>query len=129
MDSTTWISLGVFGLALFPIYFFGTQFNTTIVIVGGGSAGISTAYWLSKTNTIFNRKVIIVESQERLGGRIWRNHEFSSPISLGAAWIHGYEGNVMTSYADKYGCKYVATNMSSVNVFTQDGKKIFLARL
>ena len=59
----------------------------TIIVIGAGAAGLMTAYELSK----HNKKVILLEASERLGGRIYTytNNTFSEPIELGAEFIHG----------------------------------------
>ncbi len=59
----------------------------TIIVIGAGAAGLMTAYELSKNN----KKVIVLEATERLGGRIYTytNNAFSEPVELGAEFIHG----------------------------------------
>lgn len=59
----------------------------TVIVIGAGAAGLMAAYELSK----HNKKVIVLEASERLGGRIftYQSDEFSMPIELGAEFIHG----------------------------------------
>ena len=59
----------------------------TIIVIGAGAAGLMAAYELSKNN----KKVIVLEAAERLGGRIYTytNNAFSEPVELGAEFIHG----------------------------------------
>ena len=56
-------------------------------MIGAGAAGLMAAYELSK----HNKKVIVLEAGERLGGRIftYQSDEFSMPVELGAEFIHG----------------------------------------
>ncbi|MEP6466598.1 MAG: NAD(P)/FAD-dependent oxidoreductase [Parafilimonas sp.] len=59
----------------------------SIIIVGGGAAGLMAAWELSK----HKNHVIILEAKDRLGGRIYTINEadFSEPIEAGAEFIHG----------------------------------------
>ncbi len=59
----------------------------SIIIIGGGAAGLMTAYELSK----HKHTVIILEAKNRLGGRIHtiNDSSFSQPIEMGAEFIHG----------------------------------------
>jgi monoamine oxidase len=60
--------------------------SSTIIIIGGGVAGLVAAKQLS---SVYN--VIILEALPRFGGRIWtiNNHEWPSAIEGGAEFIHG----------------------------------------
>ena len=59
----------------------------SIIVVGGGAAGLMAAYELSKQG----KEVIILEAANRLGGRIHTivDPSFSQPVELGAEFIHG----------------------------------------
>ncbi|MGZ6520115.1 MAG: flavin monoamine oxidase family protein [Bacteroidia bacterium] len=59
----------------------------TIIVIGAGAAGLMAAYELSKQN----KKIIVLEASERLGGRIhtYIDNSFSVPVELGAEFIHG----------------------------------------
>ena len=59
----------------------------SILIIGGGIAGLATAYELSKHNV----QVTLLEAKNRLGGRIHTFYDisFSQPVELGAEFIHG----------------------------------------
>jgi len=58
-----------------------------VIIIGAGAAGLMVAYRLSKAG----HKVIVLEAQDRIGGRIHTLHDpdFSVPVELGAEFIHG----------------------------------------
>jgi len=58
-----------------------------IIVIGAGAAGLMVAYKLSKAG----HKVIVLEAQNRLGGRIHTLYDpdFSVPVELGAEFIHG----------------------------------------
>lgn len=69
-----------------------------ITVIGAGMAGISTAHFLKAAG----HEVEILEARNRLGGRIWTNREASYPVDLGAAWIHGTNGNPLIELAKQY---------------------------
>jgi monoamine oxidase len=56
-----------------------------IVVVGAGMAGLTAARALAERG----RKVLVVEAQDRVGGRIWTRHVGDEAIELGAEFIHG----------------------------------------
>lgn len=59
----------------------------SIIIIGGGAAGLMCAYELSK----HNMQITVLEAKHRLGGRIYTEYDstFSQPIETGAEFIHG----------------------------------------
>ena len=59
----------------------------SILVIGGGIAGLTVAYELSKQNHL----VTILEAKQRLGGRIHTlvDNSFSQPVELGAEFVHG----------------------------------------
>ncbi|PIN16054.1 Amine oxidase [Handroanthus impetiginosus] len=57
----------------------------TVIVVGGGISGIAAARMLQ--NASF--KVILLESQDRIGGRIHTDYSFGCPVDMGASWLHG----------------------------------------
>jgi monoamine oxidase len=56
-----------------------------VVVVGAGIAGLTAARALAERG----RKVLVVEAQDRIGGRIWTRHVGDEAIELGAEFIHG----------------------------------------
>jgi monoamine oxidase len=56
-----------------------------IVVIGAGMAGLTAARALSEAG----RKVLVIEAQNRVGGRIWTRHVGGEAIELGAEFIHG----------------------------------------
>lgn len=57
------------------------------IIVGAGAAGLLAGYCLTRHGIDVN----ILEAQEQIGGRICRVNapNFSSPLDLGAEFVHG----------------------------------------
>jgi monoamine oxidase len=56
-----------------------------VVVVGAGMAGLTAARRLAEAGL----KVLVVEAQDRIGGRIWTRHVGDEAIELGAEFIHG----------------------------------------
>jgi monoamine oxidase len=56
-----------------------------VVVVGAGMAGLTAARTLAEVGL----KVLVVEAQDRIGGRIWTRHVGDEAIELGAEFIHG----------------------------------------
>src|SRR5260370_42188958 len=56
-----------------------------VVVVGAGMAGLTAARGLAEAGL----KVLVVEAQDRIGGRIWTRHVGDEAIELGAEFIHG----------------------------------------
>ncbi|GER27230.1 polyamine oxidase [Striga asiatica] len=54
----------------------------SVIVVGGGISGIAAAHMLQ--NASF--KVILLESQDRIGGRIHTDYSFGCPVDMGASW-------------------------------------------
>jgi monoamine oxidase len=56
-----------------------------VIVVGAGMAGLTAARALAEAGL----KVLVVEAQDRIGGRIWTRHVGDEAIELGAEFIHG----------------------------------------
>ena len=67
------------------IYFMKQEYD--VIIVGAGAAGLLAARELSKAN----RKVVLVEARDRIGGRIHtlRHRDSATSLELGAEFVHG----------------------------------------
>jgi monoamine oxidase len=67
----------------------------TIIVIGAGLAGLSAARALAERG----RPVVVLEARQRIGGRCWTE----DGVDLGAHWIHGTEGNPLTTLARELG--------------------------
>src|SRR5580704_17153721 len=56
-----------------------------VVVIGAGMAGLTAARALAEAGL----KVLVVEAQDRIGGRILTRHVGDEAIELGAEFIHG----------------------------------------
>jgi monoamine oxidase len=71
-----------------------------VVVVGAGAAGIAAARRIMAAN----RKVIVVEASNQIGGRcITDTRTFDLPFDRGARWIHNFDGNPMIKLARNAG--------------------------
>ncbi|KAI3502077.1 hypothetical protein L1887_30108 [Cichorium endivia] len=59
--------------------------SPSVIVVGGGFAGIAAARALHDASF----QVILLESRERIGGRVCTDYSFGFPVDLGASWLHG----------------------------------------
>jgi hypothetical protein len=70
--------------------------DADIVVIGAGAAGIAAARRIMAAN----RKVIVVEAANRIGGRCQTDTStFDVPFDRGARWIHNPETNPMIRLA------------------------------
>lgn len=93
------------------------------IIIGGGFSGLISAIELQKRSSESNLKILILESQSRLGGRSLTDlNRFPLPIDLGCSLIHGYhEGNPMAQIAKEFNVDVVVTPEQDTLVVGQDG--------
>ncbi|GLT57709.1 hypothetical protein SLA2020_306610 [Shorea laevis] len=57
----------------------------SVIVIGGGISGLAAARILHDASF----KVILLESRDRIGGRIHTDYSFGCPIDMGASWLHG----------------------------------------
>ena len=53
-----------------------------VIVIGSGISGLAAARSLSEAS--FN--VIVLESRDRIGGRIHTDYSFGCPVDMGASW-------------------------------------------
>ncbi|GLT67663.1 hypothetical protein SLA2020_399550 [Shorea laevis] len=88
----------IFNYALFGAYkrkrgliemtVFATQMRRgkpSVIVIGGGMAGMAAARALHDASF----EVVLLESRDRIGGRVYTDYSFGFPIDLGASWLHG----------------------------------------
>ncbi|XP_077274574.1 uncharacterized protein LOC143904120 isoform X2 [Temnothorax americanus] len=73
--------------------------ETKIVIVGAGASGIAAASRLLRRGV---SDFVILEANDRIGGRINTTNFGEYVVDLGAQWVHGESGNVVFELASKH---------------------------
>ncbi|XP_061397059.1 spermine oxidase-like [Musca vetustissima] len=63
-----------------------------IIIIGAGAAGLSCA---TKLLEFGFKNLLILEGENRIGGRIFTQQFANNVIDLGAQWVHGERGNIV----------------------------------
>ena len=90
-----------------------------IAVIGAGISGLAAAKVLADAG----KSVTVFEARDRIGGRVWTNHDLGASLDLGASWIHGVKGNPLTKIADNLKLERLPTSDSSV-VRGQNGRKM-----
>uniref|UniRef100_A0A0V0ITR0 Putative ovule protein n=1 Tax=Solanum chacoense TaxID=4108 RepID=A0A0V0ITR0_SOLCH len=59
--------------------------SPSVIVIGGGIAGLAAARALYDASF----QVVVLESRDRIGGRVHTDYSFGFPVDLGASWLHG----------------------------------------
>ncbi|WP_082951456.1 NAD(P)/FAD-dependent oxidoreductase [Mycobacterium sp. 852002-51057_SCH5723018] len=78
----------------------------SVLIVGAGMAGLSAARSLADAGW----PVRVIEARDRIGGRVYTNHDWGVPLEMGASWIHGTADNPVTELARRARAQLAATD-------------------
>lgn len=90
-----------------------------VLVVGAGIAGLAAARDLVAAD----RSVIVLESRDRVGGRIFTDRTWGGPpIDLGASWIHGPKGNPVAALARDLGVVTVETDWEAARITDEKGR-------
>ncbi|KAL4186280.1 hypothetical protein AMTRI_Chr09g33070 [Amborella trichopoda] len=57
----------------------------SVIVIGAGISGIAAARVLHDASF----KVVVLESRNRIGGRVYTDYSFGFPVDMGASWLHG----------------------------------------
>lgn len=110
-------ALGTAGFVRAPV---GAQARRVIVI-GAGIAGIAAANELVEQGF----DVVVLESRNRIGGRIWTDDSWGIPLDRGASWIHGAaDPNPIWALRNRYGLRTLPTDYDDITVYDVDGEEI-----
>lgn len=92
-----------------------------VVVVGAGMAGLGAARALHD----LGYHVTVVEGRDRRGGRTFTDDSLGIPLDLGASWIHGVDGNPLSTLADDLGvARGPATDWDNEIEYAPDGAEL-----
>ncbi|PIA61162.1 hypothetical protein AQUCO_00300585v1 [Aquilegia coerulea] len=106
-------------------------FSPSVIVIGGGFGGIAAARALHDASF----QVVLLESRDRLGGRVCTDYSFGFPVDMGASWLHGVcEENPLGPLIGKLGLPLYRTSgdnsvlydhdLESYALYDIDGKKV-----
>jgi monoamine oxidase len=103
----------------------GEDDNTTaqgknVIVIGAGIAGLAAAKKLQSKGFA----VTVLEAQDKVGGRLRTNRSLGIAFDEGASWIHGINGNPITTLAKESGMTTAFTNDESIIAYDIGGKLI-----
>ena len=121
---TNLIYLVILSINLFTIdslKSFKSKNEVSVIILGAGVSGISTAYFLHKAGI----KSTILEAQDRPFGRVKTESEtFGYPVDHGAIWVDfTLPGNPFQKYMKKFKTQLVKVNPKNSTLFGLDNKQ------
>lgn len=83
--------------------------DKTVIVIGAGISGLAAAKKLKEGG--FN--IIVLEAHEKVGGRLRTNRSLGVAFDEGASWIHGINGNPITTLAQQAGMNTAFTDDES----------------
>ncbi len=89
----------------------------TVLIIGAGISGLAAAKKLKDKGFT----VIVLEAQEKIGGRLRTDRSMVFAFDEGASWIHGPNGNPITKLASQAGANTYLTDDDNLAVFDNNG--------
>ncbi|MCO5608400.1 hypothetical protein L7F22_062609 [Adiantum nelumboides] len=103
----------------------------SVIVIGAGMAGLSAAQALQT----WSCKVTVLESRERLGGRIYTDYTNGFPVDMGASWLHGVcKRNPLARLISQLGLRLYRTSgdnsvlydhdLESYALFDMDGHQV-----
>jgi len=91
--------------------------DKTVIVIGGGISGLAAAKKLKDKGF----KVIVLEAQEKIGGRLKTDRSLGIAFDEGASWIHGPTGNPITNLASQADANTYLTDDDNLEVFDNTG--------
>ncbi|KAL8143812.1 hypothetical protein V2J09_016844 [Rumex salicifolius] len=103
----------------------------SVIVIGAGMAGLAAARALYDASI----QVVVLESRNRIGGRVCTDYTLGFPVDLGASWLHGVDTeNPLAQVIGKLGLPLYRTSgdnsvlydhdLESYALFDTDGKQV-----
>lgn len=86
------------------------------MVVGAGFAGLTAARQLHSSGY----EVVVLEAQDKIGGRADTDKSLGANVDLGASWLHGGPGNPLKQIARHHAIASVGTDYSNGLLFQND---------
>lgn len=91
----------------------------TALVIGAGIAGLAAARRLSDHGF----SVVVLESRQRIGGRVWTDRSWGTPIELGASWLEQEDVNPLKLLANQSKLELTPSNLESMALYDHDGAR------
>jgi monoamine oxidase len=88
-----------------------------VIVIGAGISGLAAAKKLTQQGF----SVVILEAQNKVGGRLRTDRSLGVAFDEGASWIHGPNGNPITDLAAASGANTFLTDNDNVEVYDING--------
>ncbi|XP_034838763.1 spermine oxidase-like [Maniola hyperantus] len=112
-----WISLAsILGQATCLISVVPQQYDT--IVIGLGSAGTTAASTLARAG----KRVLALEAQDRIGGRVWTVPFGDGLVEVGGEWIHGTKDSRVYEQAIKNNISAILQE-TTLKVYKSDGSE------
>lgn len=101
-----------------PVQTASSHLSQKVIIIGAGLSGLAAAHHLKQRGI----SSILLESRDRIGGRLRTYRQENIVFDEGASWIHGPVGNPITPLARAAGLQTFLTRDADVAVFDIGGQ-------
>ena len=92
-----------------------------VIVVGAGVSGLAAAQNLKSKGA----KVTILESKNRIGGRLYTDYTLGAPFEVGAGWIHGpSDKNPIKKLAKQIDARTFVTDDEKYVLFDENGNRV-----
>ncbi|KAJ9592066.1 hypothetical protein L9F63_001405, partial [Diploptera punctata] len=92
-----------------------------VVVVGAGAAGVAATARLMENGV---EDIVVLEAEDRLGGRVHTILFGDSVLDLGAQWVHGEVGNVVYAMAKEHDLITTSQTQMADTVYIESNGKI-----
>tara|TARA_R110002110_G_scaffold166602_1_gene367226 strand:- start:9643 stop:11070 length:1428 start_codon:yes stop_codon:yes gene_type:complete len=97
----------------------------SVIVIGAGVAGVKAAYELA----LMGMHVILLEAQDRIGGRAHTKLINHNPVEFGAQFLHGIKNSELFLDLVKHKIDIRPMSRKQINIYDESGKEIEMAQL